>query len=338
MFSLSFTSDGNDSVKESVAEMAFIFCCFKGKGLTDDDKKFGEDDPQPPAPETSDDDSQAQASEIEEDGDSKSGTLTINTGKDYLKQHIFGFGGSLAFYTNFLVDHDNSEAIYDAIFGELRPSVIRIRNSYDQHSKYFTAEESMKFEAQIVKAARKRLPGDLEPKIMMSSWTPPAKMKVGGRLQGDKEGDPLEAVLKKNTMGKFIYRNFAEDYWLKSLQSYEKLGIKPRWISIQNEPDYNTDSHDTCVFKESETYEYPSYYRAFDTVYDTLHRSMADPPGMIGPESYKFEGFLKHPFNSTPRMEAIGNHLYGTCHAIRMRRQLRTTIRFLMAHVFYFYT
>lgn len=47
-------------------------------------------------------------------------------------------------------------------------------------------------------------------------------------------------------------------------------GIYPTWISIQNEPDWNTNGHPVCLFRASEEFECAGYYKAFDTVYDTL--------------------------------------------------------------------
>jgi O-glycosyl hydrolase len=84
----------------------------------------------------------------------------------------------------------------------------------------------MEFDKEIVDGARTRLPTNLMPKIMMTSWTAPAEMKQNNSQKG---GDSRN-VLKKYLDGKFIYKAFAEDYWLASLNAYSDLGIKPRWI------------------------------------------------------------------------------------------------------------
>lgn len=157
-----------------------------------------------------------------------SGQLTVNVMEK--KQHMFGIGGSLAFFTNFITEHPNANLIYDAIFSELRPSVLRLRNSYDQPNQYLTAEQILDNDRKLVEAAYARL-GDNKPQILMSSWTPPVALKKNGKLTG---GGP-DAVLKKDASGQFIYKKFAQ-YWLDSLKEYGRLGIVPRWISIQNEP------------------------------------------------------------------------------------------------------
>jgi hypothetical protein len=79
---------------------------------------------------------------------------------------------------------------------------------------------------------------------------------------------------------------------------------------LQNEPDYDSKEHETCLFSASENFDTPGYYKAFDVVYDTLSRNMADAPGMIGPETSGFERFIDHPYAASPRFEAIGNHIH----------------------------
>jgi hypothetical protein len=82
-------------------------------------------------------------------------------------------------------------------------------------------------------------------------------------------------------------------------------------LRLQNEPDCDSKEHESCVFSESENYDTPGYYKAFDTVYDTLQRNMVNAPGMIGPEASSFERFIDHPYAGSPRIEAIGNHVHA---------------------------
>jgi hypothetical protein len=82
-------------------------------------------------------------------------------------------------------------------------------------------------------------------------------------------------------------------------------------LRLQNEPDCNSKEHESCVFSESENYDTPGYYKAFDIVYDTLQRNMINAPGMIGPEASSFDRFIDHPYAGSPRIEAIGNHVHA---------------------------
>jgi O-glycosyl hydrolase len=107
------------------------------------------------------------------------------------------------------------------------PSVVRLRNSYHQPLEpHYSFKQLMEYDREIVNGARTRLPGNLMPKLMLTSWTAPAEMKQNNNHRG---GDSRN-VLKKYADGKFIYKAFAEDYWLASLYAYSELGINPRWI------------------------------------------------------------------------------------------------------------
>lgn len=232
-----------------------------------------------------------------------SGRITIDVAERY--QVIEGFGGSLAFFQNWVSEHPNAAAIYDAMFTELRPSVLRLRNSFEQPTPYLTADQIMDIDRQFVEAASERL-GELAPRILMSSWTPPAALKQNEALNG---GD-RRAVLKKDKFGNFIYKEFAK-YWLDSLTEYAARGVEPTWISVQNEPDYNTTAHDTCVFDASESYYVPGYYTAFDVTYDMLHAKLERPPLMIGPETAGYDTFRDHPYAGSPRVAAQAAHIYN---------------------------
>lgn len=108
---------------------------------------------------------------------------------------------------------------------------------------------------------------------------------------------------------------------LQSLQRYEQIGVKPDWISIQNEPDWSTPEHPVCSFRPAESFFYPGYYRAFDEVFETLKSSLSEMPEMIGPETAGFddfvtaplngrkEGYQAAPYSGSPRVSAICNHV-----------------------------
>lgn len=232
-----------------------------------------------------------------------SGRIVMNVSTKH--QVMEGFGGSLAFFQNWVSEHPNASEIYDAMFTDLRLSVLRLRNSFEQPTPYLTADQILDIDKQFVEAAKERL-GDLAPRILMSSWTPPAALKQNESLTG---GD-RRAVLKKDAFGNFIYKDFAK-YWLDSLTEYALRGVEPTWISIQNEPDYNTAAHDTCIFDPSESYYVPGYYKAFDVTYDVLHANLARAPLMVAPETAGFDRYRDHPYAGSPRIAAQAGHIYG---------------------------
>jgi hypothetical protein len=186
-----------------------------------------------------------------------------------------------------------------------------------------TSAQLMEETRMVVEAGRKRLKGRDDFSILMCSWSPPVAIKASGRLHGAdpaKGENPEYDTLKKNGFGQYMYKEFAK-YWLDALRAYEVRGVVPTWISIQNEPDWNTNFHPVCIFKPSEDFFRPSYYKAFDAVYDVLNANLARAPEMIGPESTGFDNFVTPPVNGAPgfqvawysgnpRVCAIANHLY----------------------------
>lgn len=185
--------------------------------------------------------------------------------------------------------HPNASVIFDHVFKDMRPSVIRVRNTYGQGKDeggvgYQTTAELMEETRTIIEAGRKRLSARDQFRILMCSWSPPVSMKASNRLHGANKNNnenPDEDTLKKNKYGEFVYDQFAQ-YWSDSLKAYEGMGVVPTWISIQNEPDWNTNYHPVCIFNPSEDFFRAGYYKAFDMVYDKLHQDFKRVPQMLG--------------------------------------------------------
>lgn len=205
------------------------------------------------------------------------------------RQVMEGMGFSITWYGNWLVAHPNAPAILDHVFKDMRPSVVRLRNTFGQGNDqggvgYQTTKELMEETKTIVDAGRKRLSAKDQFRILLCSWSPPVELKTSNRLHGadtEKGENADEDTLKKNVHGEFVYDQFA-DYWSDSIKAYEKLGVVPTWISIQNEPDWNTKYHPVCIFSPSEDFFKAGYYKAFDVVYDKLHKEMKRVPQMLG--------------------------------------------------------
>lgn len=254
----------------------------------------------------------------------RKGVLTLHARER--RQDMEGIGASLSYFGDFVAKHPRRKQIYDALFRELAPSVLRLRNSF----RLPNGDEAMKVDTEVVANARARAKAmGREVKLILTAWSPPAELKASGSCKGGSK----DAVLRKNKRsGEFAYDAFAE-WWLESLTAYRGVGIEPSWLSIQNEPDFNTKAHDACIFGAAETYHTPSYWRAFDRVYETLHRRMPSGkvPRMIGPESTGFDQLLEHPYVSSPRVDAVANHLYHAGERFgdesffpRLRTSLRT--------------
>lgn len=62
------------------------------------------------------------------------GPLNGYFGVDWEDPHqvMEGMGGAISWYGAWALDHPNRDAIMDAVFSDLRPSVLRVRNTFQQ--------------------------------------------------------------------------------------------------------------------------------------------------------------------------------------------------------------
>lgn len=115
------------------------------------------------------------------------------------QQTMEGLGGSIVFYTGWSTQHPNKEAIYDAVFSELQPTILRLRNSWNSPSIWESVDQIIAVDSELVAEANKRLP-DRKPKIMLTSWSPPAFLKQNGILGGTGNS----ALIKDNMTDRFV--------------------------------------------------------------------------------------------------------------------------------------
>lgn len=138
-------------------------------------------------------------------------------------QRMEGIGASLVFYTNFLTFHPYKDEIYDAIFGEIKPTVLRMRNSWDSPNRWQSVEDILDVDEELFKASKQRLP-ERVPKVLLTSWSPPAALKKNGLLVGTK---PDAALIKDNDTHQYVYDLLA-DFWVDGIAAYKRRGIHPR--------------------------------------------------------------------------------------------------------------
>ena len=202
-------------------------------------------------------------------------------------QTIAGFGGSEAFYLNYLDTHPYESEINKALFDPtqgLGLTFLRIQNLYYQYN----GSNASTFDPDtplIVKAANTAHGTPLT--LWMSSWSPPAAIKSNGNVNN---GGTLNTV-----SGAYNYAGFAQ-FWYDSLNAYAALGVTPTYISLQNEPDF-TATYASCRFNPTEApygspaTSYAGYGLAFDAVYKKL-QTLPAPPKVAGPETFSVTNFL----------------------------------------------
>jgi glucuronoarabinoxylan endo-1,4-beta-xylanase len=219
-------------------------------------------------------------------------SMAVDTQKTF--QTLEGFGASAAYYQDWIATHPQHEAIYAALFGELRLNLLRLRNTYEPGKPGFASAEKA-----IYAGASKQLGSP--PQVMIASWSPPASLKSTGNT---KNGGTLS---KRN--GSYDYAGFAQ-WWRDSVVAYQSAGLAPNYISIQNEPNWK-DTWETCLFQLEESPSHASYSKALDAVSDGLS-TLAAKPKLLGPETLGIENpqaFL--PPDQVAKVAIVAHHLYS---------------------------
>lgn len=209
-------------------------------------------------------------------------------------QTLEGFGAAIAWYNNWLTGHPNKSELYNILFYDLGLDILRLRNQYRNNNNFAYDD------AEIVNMG-KILNPDL--KVFMASWSPPADLKKDGVMNGG-------TLIKEN--GSFVYDKFA-DYWYNALVAYKAKGIVPDYISIQNEPDYENQNWETCIFKPTEDSNYPSYGKALDAVYNRIS-TLPDMPKILAAEATGVGSNLVQNYANAMdlnKVYGIAHHLYN---------------------------
>lgn len=207
-------------------------------------------------------------------------------------QKIEGFGASGGWYENWIVAHPLKSEIYDIIFGQLGLDIYRVRNTYDISQSYIDDTE------EIVAQAKASLEPD--PKIMISSWSPPDYLKSEDNTKG--------GTLAKDANGNYKYTEFAQ-WWSDSLGAFAAQGIVADYVSLQNEPTVSP-SWDSCHFTPAETNDYAGYNLALEALHNELS-TMQNPPKLLAPETCNINRELNQNFIN---VIIDPNHLYGYAH------------------------
>ncbi len=242
-------------------------------------------------------------------------TATVSIDLTTRYQSLIGFGASLAYDDNLIVNHPEKEALYDALFLESGFDVIRFRNRFDGAS-----EVALEEAAEIISEASSRL--GFEPTLFMSSGSPPAELKANGdRFCTNSD---VDCTLVRDENGDFDYAAFAE-YWRASLEAYEAAGIHPDYVSIQNNPNWvpiDDSSIEACRFLAMEgateitlpdgtsvDAEFPGYREALNAVEDAVS-TLPDAYNFSGPETTTVPAARRYEASLTST-NSVSYHTYG---------------------------
>ncbi len=200
-------------------------------------------------------------------------TITVTPSETH--QQIEGFGGGTVYYQGWILAHPAKDTILDTMFTGLGLSYLRLGNWNQDTTASLTTDST------IVAEGRRRIGSRF--KILMSSWSAPGFLKGSGDKNGSKNKIAYATSLNtlKKSGGKFVYTDFAH-WWKQSLIRYQKAGISPDVISIQNEPDMNAEYEET-LFGATENDTIAGYPQALQAVHDSVS-TLSTSPQIYGPE------------------------------------------------------
>lgn len=230
----------------------------------------------------------------------------FDTKKKY--QTIDGFGAAYTWYSDqIFFNTTEPEKLLDSLFADAKMTVLRFKNEYE----YRAEDEAPNVDTmlKIYTAAKERAAKYGEDVIvLMSCWSPPAKLKKGDDITG-------KATLKKDKNGNYVYEDYAK-WWTESVKYYESKGIKINFVSIQNEADFAAE-YDGCTFDIIETKKSASYAKAYLAVYRDFQSALGkEAPAMLGPETMSCKpetlySYMEEIMQEEPdSIYGISHHLY----------------------------
>ena len=189
--------------------------------------------------------------------------LTIHVRPDKRFQSIEGFGGSITDGTSWLLGAKVTAPIKDAIMSALfdpkkgiglsflrqpigstdlsrRPSTFDDvpASETDMELKHFSIKQDEEYTIPLIQQALKLNPAIT---VMLSPWSAPAWMKTNGSLNGGR--------LREDAMAPFSM------YLVKSVEAFESVGIPIKYLTVQNEPLYDTPDYPGTLLPSSQAAE-----------------------------------------------------------------------------------
>ena len=232
-------------------------------------------------------------------------TASLDVGTRY--QVMQGFGGSVAFYADWLTGHPHRDEIYQAIFADLGLQILRIGNWYG-NSGGSAFDDSVA----VVRAAQASL--GTGPLVLLSSWSPPASLKSNlDTRNGYKTKDG--ATLASTGGGGYRYADFGA-WWAASLGAYADAGVVADFISPQNEPDFQptaSNPWESCLFDATEGPTHAGYDKALAAVFEAT-AGLAVVPKIIGPEIAGISGSRIANYLAPLMSDPLAGDLAGVAH------------------------
>ncbi|HET9643120.1 MAG TPA: hypothetical protein VFP68_07155 [Burkholderiaceae bacterium] len=211
------------------------------------------------------------------------------------KQTIQGFGGSAAwFYTRMSDDRLN------VLFGTSLPdslglNIIRLRIAPADWNVSTQTADTSQWTAELENGAAAQARGAL---VFASPWSPPASMKI---VNTDRK-----SPLYSGRLDPAMYANYA-NYLNAYIRYAATRNVNLYAISLQNEPDWDPQDYESCLWSSDEMKSWAGGYGAM-AISGTAAKLMA-------PESFYYSQATTDALLADPKaasnISIIGGHLYG---------------------------
>lgn len=217
-----------------------------------------------------------------------SGTAMVDFGS--ASQTIKGFGGSEAW--SGVMSSSTINTLYGTDSGDLALTIMRLRIAPATWTSSTQTADTTAWTAELTNGLKAQ---NLGATIFASPWTPPPSMKINNasRSNGTESG----------ILNPASYSDYAN--YLKAYVNYASgMGVNLYAVSMQNEPDWDPMTYESCLWTPS--------------TMDTWAATYGAVPGvkLMMPESLAFNAYMSDTaLNDTAaanNISIIAGHLYGT--------------------------
>jgi glucuronoarabinoxylan endo-1,4-beta-xylanase len=219
------------------------------------------------------------------------GTALIDFGS--AEQTIDGFGGSEA-WSGPMASATINE-LYGTAAGDLALTIMRVRIAPATWTSSTKTADTTQWTTELGNASAAQALGAT---IFASPWTPPPSMKIdnASRASGVDSG-----ILDPSS-----YNDYAN--YLKAYVAYaSSLGVNLHAISMQNEPDWDPMTYESCLWTAGQMDSWAAAYGSVPTAGTNVQLMM--------PESFSFSAAMSATALNDPTAEPnigiIAGHLYG---------------------------
>ncbi|MGM9488546.1 hypothetical protein [Ideonella sp. YS5] len=210
------------------------------------------------------------------------------------KQTIRGFGGSAAWYYSKMSD-DRLNVLFGTGPGSLGLDILRLRIAPADWNAATQTADTGQWTAELENGAAAQARGAL---VFASPWSPPASMKIVNKDRAN--------PLYSGRLDPAMYASYAQ--YLNAYVRYAATrNVKLHAVSIQNEPDWDPQDYESCLWSAAEMKSWIANHGA-TAVSGTTAKLMA--PESFYSSQATMDTLLANR-QAAANLSIVGGHLYG---------------------------